>query len=167
MIANAKLAISSPSSTPARQRLAQQGVRHSGSSGYTGTKNKAYRTSSADELIGSDTVNTMPPATMDAYRITATPGQLEEDIAGARAVMDALPRAGISIDAYRQPSMMAYVADAHQPTLPQKRRTVLGGKLNAMSYKLPEELGKDVQAAIDWRKEGKVRRLWPPTPRCD
>src|SRR5207245_3260901 len=30
-----------------------------------------------------------------------------------------------------------------------------------MSYKLPEEVEKDVQAALeDWRKEGKVRRLW-------
>ena len=30
-----------------------------------------------------------------------------------------------------------------------------------MSYKLPQELDKDVQAALeDRRKEGKVRRLW-------
>src|SRR5260370_8271780 len=30
-----------------------------------------------------------------------------------------------------------------------------------MSYKLPEELENDVQAALeDWRKNGKVRRLW-------
>src|SRR5947207_4795751 len=30
-----------------------------------------------------------------------------------------------------------------------------------MTYKLPDELQKDVQAALeDWRKEGKVRRLW-------
>jgi transaldolase/glucose-6-phosphate isomerase len=30
-----------------------------------------------------------------------------------------------------------------------------------MSYKLPEEAEKDVQAALeDWRREGKVRRLW-------
>jgi transaldolase/glucose-6-phosphate isomerase len=45
--------------------------------------------------------------------------------------------------------------------LQNKRRTVLGSKLNAMSYTLPEELQKDVEAALeDWRKEGKVRRLW-------
>jgi transaldolase / glucose-6-phosphate isomerase len=38
---------------------------------------------------------------------------------------------------------------------------VLGAKLNAMSWKLPEALDKDVGAALeDWRKEGKVRRLW-------
>jgi len=30
-----------------------------------------------------------------------------------------------------------------------------------MSYKLPEQAEKDVQTALeDWRKEGKVRRLW-------
>ncbi len=38
---------------------------------------------------------------------------------------------------------------------------MLGRKLNSMTYKLPDELQKDVQAALeDWRKEGKVRRLW-------
>src|SRR5207244_2352568 len=40
-------------------------------------------------------------------------------------------------------------------------RSVLGGKLNAMSWKLPKELDDGVKAALeDWRKEGKVRRLW-------
>jgi transaldolase/glucose-6-phosphate isomerase len=38
---------------------------------------------------------------------------------------------------------------------------VLGPKLDAMTYKLPDQLQKDVEDALeDWRKEGKVRRLW-------
>src|SRR5207249_2421362 len=37
----------------------------------------------------------------------------------------------------------------------------LGGKLNAMSYKLPQDLTDAVKTTLDdWRKEGKARRLW-------
>jgi transaldolase/glucose-6-phosphate isomerase len=57
--------------------------------------------------------------------------------------------------------LFADAADQLYAAVQKKRRTVLGGKLNAMSYKLPAELQQDVQAALeDWRKEGKVRRLW-------
>lgn len=52
-----------------------------------------------DELIGPDTVNTIPPATMDAYRDHGRPSAtLEKDIEGARAVMAAIAFAGISMD---------------------------------------------------------------------
>src|SRR6202158_464648 len=66
----------------------------------TGTKNKAYSdVLYVEELIGADTVNTMPPATMDPFRDHGRPrASLEEDVAGAVAVMDALAGAGISID---------------------------------------------------------------------
>jgi transaldolase / glucose-6-phosphate isomerase len=65
----------------------------------TSTKNPAYRdVMYVEELIGPDTVNTMPPATIDAFR---DHGQLRnsltEDIAGAQKTMDDLARAGISI----------------------------------------------------------------------
>jgi transaldolase/glucose-6-phosphate isomerase len=65
----------------------------------TSTKNPAYRdVMYVEELIGPDTVNTMPPATIDAFR---DHGQLRnsltEDVAGAQKVMDNLATAGISI----------------------------------------------------------------------
>jgi transaldolase / glucose-6-phosphate isomerase len=152
------------------QRLAQQGAQTQRLLwASTGTKNKAYSdVLYVDELIGADTVNTIPPATMDAYRDHGRPrASLEEDIAGARAVMEALPRAGISIDAVTAKlvddgvRLFADAADQLYAAVQKKRRAVLGSKLNAMSYKLPEDLDKDVQAALDdWRKEGKVRRLW-------
>jgi transaldolase / glucose-6-phosphate isomerase len=152
------------------QRLAQQGAQTQRLLwASTGTKNKAYSdVLYVDELIGMDTVNTMPPATMDAYRDHGKPRpSLEEDVAAAKAVMDALPGAGISIDAVTAKlvddgvRLFADAADQLYAAVQKKRRTVLGSKLNAMSYKLPDELQKDVQAALeDWRKEGKVRRLW-------
>src|SRR5207237_881837 len=52
-----------------------------------------------DELIGADTVNTMPPPTMDAARDHGKPrASLEENVAAAQAVMDALPKAGIDFN---------------------------------------------------------------------
>jgi transaldolase/glucose-6-phosphate isomerase len=65
----------------------------------TSTKNPAYRdVMYVEELIGSDTVNTMPPATIDAFRDHGRlRNSLTEDVAGAQNVMDNLARAGISI----------------------------------------------------------------------
>jgi len=65
----------------------------------TSTKNPAYRdVIYVEELIGPDTVNTMPPATIDAFR---DHGQLRnsltEDVGAAAKVMDDLQRAGVSM----------------------------------------------------------------------
>jgi len=172
-IANAKLAYQLSKRIYADerwQRLAQQGAQTQRLLwASTGTKNKGYSdVLYVEELIGADTVNTIPPATMDAFRDHGRlRPSLEEDIAGAQAVMDALPPLGISIDAVTAKlvddgvRLFADAADHLYAAVQNKRRTVLGGKLNAMSYKLPQELDKDVQAAVeDWRKGGKVRRLW-------
>jgi transaldolase len=49
-------------------------------------------------LIGLDTVNTMPPATVDAFRDHGkVRNSLTEDVAGAEKTMDDLAKAGISI----------------------------------------------------------------------
>ena len=55
----------------------------------TSTKNPAYRdVLYIEELIGSNTVNTVPPATLDAFREHGKPrASLEEDVEGARATL--------------------------------------------------------------------------------
>ena len=65
----------------------------------TSTKNPKYRdVIYIEELIGPDTVNTMPPATIEAFRDHGQlRNSLNEDVAGAQKVMDDLARAGISI----------------------------------------------------------------------
>jgi transaldolase / glucose-6-phosphate isomerase len=65
----------------------------------TSTKNPAYRdVMYVEELIGPDTVDTMPPATVDAFRDHGKlRNSLTEDVAGAQKVMDDLAKAGISI----------------------------------------------------------------------
>jgi transaldolase/glucose-6-phosphate isomerase len=65
----------------------------------TSTKNPNYRdVIYVEELIGPDTVNTMPPATIDAFRDHGKLRKsLTEDIPGAQKTMDDLAKAGISM----------------------------------------------------------------------
>jgi transaldolase/glucose-6-phosphate isomerase len=152
------------------RRLAQQGAQPQRLLwASTGTKNKAYSdVLYVEELIGPDTVNTMPPATMDAFRDHGRPRpSLEEDVAGAAAVMEALAGAGISIDDITARlvddgvQLFAEAADHLYAAVQKKRRTILDGKLNAISCKLPKELDEAVKTALeDWRAAGKVRHLW-------
>ena len=65
----------------------------------TSTKNPKYRdVIYIEELIGPDTVNTVPPATLDAFRDHGKPRQsLTENLDGARKEMAALATASISM----------------------------------------------------------------------
>jgi transaldolase/glucose-6-phosphate isomerase len=65
----------------------------------TSTKNPNYRdVIYVEELIGPDTVNTMPPATIDAFRDHGrVRPSLTEDIPGAQKTMGDLAKAGISM----------------------------------------------------------------------
>ncbi|SEN25325.1 transaldolase [Sphingomonas gellani] len=65
----------------------------------TGVKDKAYPdTLYVDTLIGRDTVNTMPPATMDAFRERGTVAEtLTADVDQARHVMAEADRLGLNL----------------------------------------------------------------------
>jgi transaldolase / glucose-6-phosphate isomerase len=65
----------------------------------TSTKNPNYRdVMYVEELIGADTVDTMPPATIDSFRDHGrVRPSLTEDIPGAQKTMDDLAKAGISM----------------------------------------------------------------------
>jgi transaldolase / glucose-6-phosphate isomerase len=65
----------------------------------TSTKNPAYRdVVYVEELIGPDTVNTMPPATIDAFRDHGhLRNSLTENVPAAAKTMADLERAGISM----------------------------------------------------------------------
>jgi transaldolase / glucose-6-phosphate isomerase len=67
----------------------------------TGTKNPGYSDILyVEELIGPDTVDTIPPATYDAFRDHGKPrASLEENVGAARKMMSDLPRVGISMKA--------------------------------------------------------------------
>jgi transaldolase/glucose-6-phosphate isomerase len=103
-IANAKLAYQdwrARTAAPRWARLAQQGAMPQRLLwASTSTKDPRYRdVVYVEQLIGPETVDTMPPQTFDAFRdhgrVAAT---LEADVDGARAAIAELADLGISLD---------------------------------------------------------------------
>ena len=70
----------------------------------TGTKNPIYSdVKYMEALIGSDTVNTVPVETLNAYRDHGVPRtRLTDDVATARWVLEQLPHLGLQIDQVAQ-----------------------------------------------------------------
>jgi transaldolase/glucose-6-phosphate isomerase len=104
-IANAKLAYGRYKvlfSAPRWQRLAASGATAQRLLwASTGTKDPAYKdTMYVEALIGRDTVVTVPPATMDAFRDhgEVAADVIEQDLEGARAMLAALEQHGISLN---------------------------------------------------------------------
>jgi len=135
----------------------------------TSTKNPNYRdVIYVEELIGPDTVNTVPPATIDAFRDHGKPRQsLTEDLPGAQKAMADLASVGISMKQVTDKLTVDGVklfADAFDKLLAAvekstKRETT--PKVNQQGLKLPAELDAAVKKNLnDWRASGKVRRLW-------
>ena len=104
-IANAKLAYCDyleMLETPRWTRLSAMGARPQRLLwASTSTKNPSYRdVLYVEELIGADTVNTLPPATLEAFRDHGrVRASLTEDAEGARGALAALEAAGISLKA--------------------------------------------------------------------
>ncbi|HZA66180.1 MAG TPA: bifunctional transaldolase/phosoglucose isomerase, partial [Geminicoccaceae bacterium] len=121
-----------------------------------------------EELIGADTVNTMPPATMDAFRDHGLQrASLEQGVAEAERVMATLARVGISIDEVTAKlveggvQLFADAADQLLGAVASKRAILLGSRLNRQSHTLPAAFDEVVNEALeDWRRHGKIRRLW-------
>ena len=136
----------------------------------TGTKSKDLPdTIYVDELIGPDTVNTMPPATMDAVREHGKVADtLEADLDGARAVMATMQRLGISLDHITEQlvidgvQLFADAADQLYAAVARKRAEVLDGKTPRQKITLGEKGLDDAVAAETehWRHDGLIRRLW-------
>ncbi|MGB3045609.1 MAG: bifunctional transaldolase/phosoglucose isomerase [Xanthobacteraceae bacterium] len=139
----------------------------------TGTKNKAYSdVLYVEELIGPDTVNTVPPATLDAFRDHGKlRDSLEEDIPGAERVLTGLAKTGISLDAVTAKLVEEGVqlfADAFDKLLgavAHKRATLLGRAIDSQTLTLGDKLAKAVSTGTeDWRAAGTIRRLWQRDP---
>ena len=110
----------------------------------TGTKNKDYSdVLYVEELIGPNTVNTVPPATLDAFRDHGTPrDSLEENIEDARRVLAELEKSGISLDAITAElvkdgvRLFADAADKLYGAVAHKRASVLGAGIDRQQLKL-------------------------------
>jgi transaldolase/glucose-6-phosphate isomerase len=135
----------------------------------TGTKNKDYSdVLYVEELIGPNTVNTVPPATLDAFRDHGTPrDSLEENVEDARHVLAELDKSGISLDAITAElvrdgvKLFADAADKLYGAVAHKRAASLGGGIDHQALALGNSLGKAVEKSTeDWRASARIRRLW-------
>jgi transaldolase/glucose-6-phosphate isomerase len=135
----------------------------------TSMKNKAFSdVLYVEELIGPDTVDTIPPATMDAFRDHGKPrASLEEKLAEAQKTMDDLKKSGVSMEAATSRLVedgVKLFADAFDQLLgavEKKRVSLLGDRLNGMSYQLDADLEGAVKECIEsWRKGGLNRKIW-------
>lgn len=135
----------------------------------TSTKNPSFRdVIYVEELIGADTVNTVPPATFDAFRDHGKlRASLEEDVVGAHDVMDTLAAIGISMEEVTDTLLSDAVRLFAEPfekllrSIDKKCKLVSWTEVNKQSYHLPADLAALVKESIeDWQVNGKVRRLW-------
>lgn len=135
----------------------------------TSTKNPAYRdVIYVEELIGPHTVNTLPPATLEAFRDHGKPRvSLTEDLAGARKTMADLADVGISMKEVTDKltkdgvKLFAGAFDTLLQAVEKNTRRTSTPSVNPQSANLSADLDDAVKKNLnDWRAGGKVRRLW-------
>jgi len=172
-IANAKLAYQDYKrlfAGPRWEKLAAKGARPQRLLwASTGTKNKDYSdVLYVEELIGPNTVNTVPPATLDAFRDHGKlRNSLEENIEEAHHVLDELEKSGVSLDKITADlvtdgvKLFADAADKLYGAVAHKRATVLGGNIDPQEIAVSAAMAKAIEkGSEDWRASAKVRRLW-------
>ncbi|HTW66675.1 MAG TPA: bifunctional transaldolase/phosoglucose isomerase [Bryobacteraceae bacterium] len=135
----------------------------------TSTKDPSYPdVLYVEELIGPDTVNTMPPQTLEAFRDHGkAKASLEADLDAAQDTMDTLAKVGISMKKVTDDLVTQAVKLFAEPfdkllnAVDAKCKFVSQAEVDAQTYTLPEDIGAKLSEAIDdWKMAGKVRRLW-------
>lgn len=135
----------------------------------TSAKNANYRdVMYVEELIGPDTVNTLPPATLDAFRDHGRPRpSLGEAVDKARRTMTDLEATGVSMKEVTDKLLSDGVrsfAEAFDKLLTAVNRRCSDRKragITPQSHSLSDSQDQKVREALrDWRAEGKVHRLW-------
>jgi transaldolase/glucose-6-phosphate isomerase len=135
----------------------------------TGTKNPRYRdVLYVEELIGPDTVNTVPPETLTAFRDHGRPrASLEEDVTDAMQALDDLDKVGISLTSVTDDLLADGVKKFVEPftkllkAVERRRREANKARINAQSYVLSSALQADVAKRLEtWDAQGGTRRLF-------
>jgi transaldolase/glucose-6-phosphate isomerase len=133
----------------------------------TGTKNPTYSdVYYVEELIGPDTVNTLPPATFTAFRDHGRVRlSLEEDLDQARQTIERLSQIGIDLmdvaERLQEEGVKAFVASFRNliGSIEAKREALEKGQLRQKA-----SLGRyepEVERAIERaKKEDWMRRIW-------
>lgn len=135
----------------------------------TSTKNPKYRdVLYVEELIGPETVNTMPPSTWEAFRdhgrVRPT---LEDNLEEACQHLESLAAVGISLtevtDQLLQEALRLFAEPFEKLLAALDPRCQVPPKplLGRQTYSLPADLEAAVNKSLqDWRLRGKMRRFW-------
>lgn len=134
----------------------------------TSSKNPAYRdVMYVEELIGRDTVNTLPPATLDAFRAHGVAREsLTEKLNDAERALATLSASGIQLDAVTEQLLREGVeafAGAYDQLLEAitRVRSRHGKQDFAAQFSLPRELRLAADRVIaEFESQDKIRRLW-------
>src|SRR5262245_43616988 len=135
----------------------------------TGTKNPKYRdVIYVEELIGPETVNTVPPDTLNAFRDHGQPrASLEEDAAHAMETLENLEKAGISLKQVTDELLADGLKKFVEPfskllkAVERRCREANKARINAQSHALPASLAAELaQRLKEWDGQGGTRRLW-------
>ena len=139
----------------------------------TSTKDPVYRdTLYVEELVGPETVDTIPPATLTAFEdhgvvkgptVTQGLAQAQEQLQRAREL-------GIDLDQITEDlqveGVASFAASYEQllQSLGTKRKTLLAGALDPQSWKLGAYTVRVDELRKDWQAEGVGARVWRRDP---
>jgi transaldolase/glucose-6-phosphate isomerase len=134
----------------------------------TGVKDPSMRdVRYVEELIGPDTVNTVPPATLGAFRDHGDPRpSLEQGMDEAQQVIKTLDKLGIDLDQVTDELLVKGVeifAVAFDKLLAAVKDALGAARETPVTeqYSLPDALQQAVDEVLaDWRDNDKIRRLW-------
>lgn len=139
----------------------------------TSTKDDAYSdVKYVEELVGDNTVNTVPPKTLDAFSDhgTARADAIIEDVPAAETAIAALGDLGIDFDAITAQLQVDGVAsfaksfETMLETIESKSRRLLAASVDSQNLSLG-----DYAAAVDatvehWTEARMVERMWDKDP---
>ena len=135
----------------------------------TGTKNPAYSdVLYVEHLIGPETVNTLPPDTINAFRDHGkiSGATVKEDLAGADHTLAELARLGVDLHAVTEQLQTDGVAafsasfDQLMAALDKKRGSLTAAQLDRVEIHLGSYQKRIERRLAAWRKEQFSNRVW-------
>jgi transaldolase/glucose-6-phosphate isomerase len=134
----------------------------------TGVKNPHYRdVMYVEELVGPDTVSTIPPATLDAFRDHGRPRlSLTENLDQASRQLAALKELGIDLDAVTRRlkdegvDLFEQPFDSLMETLAQKQECIVAGEVSKQRFSLGRYADAVETRRRSWSEANVTSRIW-------
>lgn len=135
----------------------------------TSTKDPSFKDCLyVDELIGNETVNTLPMNTLEAFRDHGIPEEtLEKRLDESENYLEQLERYGISLAEVTDKlledgvELFAVAFKKLLAAVNKERRAHLPPKIDTMTFKLPESLSKEVdEMCAEWQEAQRIQKLW-------